>query len=282
MGAAPGTDYSAIIAGLEAKADELRLKRASMEAEITAVEQAIGTFRAIANLPTIQNGEWRAHMSVQKDRTTAISPRSPKSPTYGAFAGRYTIAPPSPAQPNHGPRPALAGEDWVSIIASNASPFALCLAVLRAHPRETITSPELNSQVAKIRKIAGGAAYATLDSLVEAGAIEGNHTRWVIKDRSRGGIIAGRYLWCDPNTLNIYDWAAVRREAIALLLTESPNVTNAAITKSLENCDWLKSPVTPHLVKADLRRFEIKGWAVQNETDKTWKLTDKAQESDWF
>ncbi|HEY5055500.1 MAG TPA: hypothetical protein VII58_05025 [Acidobacteriaceae bacterium] len=282
MGVAPGTDYSAIIAGLQAKVDELRLKRASINAEIEAVEQGIATFSSLSRGTVLPSVESRLHMSVQKDRTTTISPRSPKSPTYGSFAGRYTIAPPCPTQPDHGMRPSGSGEDWVSIIASNASPFALCLAVLRAHRGDTITSPELNSRVAEIRKIAGGAAYATLDSLVEAGAIEGNHTRWVIKDRNRGGIIAGRYLWCDPETLNIYDWAAVRREAIAILLTESPNVTNAAITKSLEKCEWLKSPVTPHLVKADLRRFEIKGWAVQNETDKTWKLNDKAKESNWF
>jgi len=39
--------------------------------------------------------------------------------------------------------PEGANEDWVSIIAANASPFALALAVIRSHKGDTI--PHLKS-----------------------------------------------------------------------------------------------------------------------------------------
>jgi hypothetical protein len=173
--------------------------------------------------------------------------------------------------------PPEASPEWVSMIASSASPYALALAVIRAHKFRTITSPEINNALIGLRKIAGGAGYTVLEPLQKAGVIEGDHTAWLIKDRSMGGIVLGEFLWCNPQFLNIYDWAAVRREAIALLLAEHPHVTNAAITKSLESCEWLKSPLTPHLVKADLRIMEKRNQAKMNPENKTWELTTSPQ-----
>jgi hypothetical protein len=275
-----GLDLSVIIAGLEQKVASLQQKRAALQvtcdaidSERASLEVAVDALRSASNgTPLSSKMPVVNPLSVQHASITAISPRSPKSPTYGSFSGRYTLAPPPPTKPDHGPVPVGATDDWVSMVASHASPYALCLAILRAHNRDTITSPELNAALAKVRGIQGGAGYTTLEPLEKAGVIEGNHSGWHIRDRKMGGVIAGKYLWCDTQYLNIYDWAAVRREAIKILLTESPKITNAAVTKSLQQCDWLKAPVTPHLVKADLRSMEMKNLARMDEVDKTWEL----------
>jgi hypothetical protein len=111
-----------------------------------------------------------------------------------------------------------------------------------------------------------------LERLKEAGIIEGDNRAWSILNRSLGGIFAGDYLWSEPENLNIYDWAAIRREAILLVLSEHAGLTNAAITKSLEICKWLKAPVTPHLVKADLRSLENDKLVQQDFGTKEWSL----------
>ncbi len=264
-----------MVAGLRAKVSDLRAERDQIDAKIAPLEAAIENLVAASGgslLPATA-----IHLSKQRDSTTTISPRSPKSPTYGSFSGRYTIAPPPPAAPDHGPTPPEASPGWVSMIASCASPYALALAVIRSHKLQNITSPEINNALIRLRKIVGGAGYTVLEPLQKAGVIEGDHTAWRILDRSRGGVVVGEFLWCDPQFLNIYDWAAVRREAIALLLAEHPHVTNAAITKSLESCRWLKSPVTPHLVKADLRIMEKRKQTKMDPENKTWELITSLQ-----
>jgi hypothetical protein len=268
-------DFSAMIDGLEAQLDTLRLQRSEIEDQIEAIEQAVDGLRKVSGRGDPPNQAMREHMSTQKRVTTTISPRSPQSPAYGSFSGRFTLAPPCPKQPDHGAKPEGAGDDWVSIIAANASPFALALAVIRSHRGDTITSPEINSALIELRGIEGGAGYTILEPLQKAGVIEGNHKAWKIKDRSKGGLISGEFLWCDPTQLNIYDWAAVRREAVHILLAENKGLTNAAITKSLENCKWVESvPLTPHLIKADMRWMAAKNFAVQDAVNKTWTITD--------
>jgi hypothetical protein len=268
-------DFSAMINGLRDELSKLDIQRAEIDAKYEAIEQAIFGLRKVSEVTAPANQAFREHMSVQKSVTTTISPRSPKSPTYGSFAGRYTIAPQPPAKPDHGPMPEGARENWVSIIAANASPFALALAVIRSHKGDTITSPEINSALIELRGIEGGAGYTVLEPLQKAGVIEGNHKEWKIKDRSRGGFVSGEFLWCDPKYLNIYDWAAIRREAVHILLAENKALTNAAITKSLESCEWIEAvPLTPHLIKADMRQMASKNLAVQDAVSKTWSLTE--------
>ena len=189
-------------------------------------------------------------------------------------ANRKAPIPPPPSQPNHGELPNGANTSWVSIVAADASPYALALAVLKAH-EGSISSAQLNTAIGDIRGIKGGVGYTVLEPLQKAGVIRGSNAAWEILDRSQGGIIAGKFLWCQPKYLNIYDWAAVRREALVILLSEHPGSTIAAMAKSLLSCQWLKAPVSPHLVKADLRTLEKDRIAVQDYATRTWKVIER-------
>jgi hypothetical protein len=180
-----------------------------------------------------------------------------------------TAVPKPPTQPDHGAIPAGADNSWVSILASAASPWSLALAIMRIH-EGTISSAELNQRIADLRERKGGAGYATLPRLVKAGIIQGNNDAWTILDRSKGGIFAGKWLWAKKSDLNVYDMAAVRREAIMILLSENEALTNSAITKSMESCSWNKADVNQHLIKADLRGLE-KDKLVRQLPTKVWE-----------
>ncbi len=187
-----------------------------------------------------------------------------------------TAVPNPPSKPDHGPIPAGADEGWVSILASSASPHALALAMFRTH-EGTISSAELNSRIAELRERKGGAGYAILKRLQEEGVIEGDNHAWTIKTRSKGGILAGKWLWAKKEDLNVYDMAAARREAIMILLSESGPLTNAAMVKALDACTWNKAQINQHLVKADLRGLELDKLVLQLPT-KEWEAV-KAQEA---
>ena len=269
-------DYSKIIADLKANRDALAHNRDALAAQVKALDDAIaglvslseGGFSQTSPAPAPINTE-RLFGGVNPAKAVANLYRA--ASTYGQFSGRNVPAPPPPRQPNHGPVPPGANSDWVSIIASKASPYAIALAVLRAH-EGPISSAQLNAAIGDIRKVKGGAGYTVLEPLQKARIIDGNNSAWHILNRSLGGILSGEYLWAEPENLNIYDWAAVRREAILILLTENDSLTNAAITKSLEKAKWLKATVTPHLVKADLRSLSKEELVRQNFETKAWSL----------
>jgi len=261
---------------LEEERDSYIAQRDKAISEIAKRDAAIESLRQLAP-PALQMPTPPVTLSERK-ASWIPQPVDSYQPSRVPSAKVKTVAPPS--QPDHGARPEGAGPKWISLLASQASPFALALAFLRNAPNP-FTSAQLNSALAALRNIKGGAGYTTLDPLKKAGvivAVEGADNLWNILDRNRGGILANRFLWCSPDILNIYDWASIRREAVILLLREHPEgLKISVIAKTLMNCDWLHAPVDPHLIKADMRQLEAKGITQQNAIEKTWRLTPQSE-----
>jgi hypothetical protein len=282
--------YSEMITMLQAEIAMLSDERERMASEMARLATET------ANIEAAVESLRRRHLSQQMSplNGTANLPASAENPSLvlqppqekvsrrGQFSRRDKVLPPAPDKPDHGRVPLGAGEDWVSLLAKEASPYALGLAVLRAH-EGTISSAELNYAIGAIRGIKGGVGYTILEPLQKAGIIEGNHDQWRIKDRTKGGIIVGKWLWSQQQNLNIYDKAAMRREAIYLLLVaQNRGLAISTMFRTLQKADWLKATVTPHLIKSDMRHLEKQGVVRQDYERKTWGLQHHDNEVSQF
>lgn len=274
------TNYEEIIKQIEVERQTFVLQRDKAIEEIAKRDAAIGSLRRLMG-PEIVTSEMLlgdTHPPVGKaERLASWLPQPIDSYQKAKFSGSKTAAVEPPSMPDHGPRPVEAGPNWLSILASQASPFALALAFLRT-AGSPFTTGHLSVVLTKIRGIKNAVAWTVMPSLLKADVVEGagQNNVWRIKHRERGGILSDdlKYLWCDPTLLNIYDWAAIRREAMLVLLKEhTGGLTNAAITKTLQNTEWLHAPVDPHLIKADLRQLEGKR-VVEQDASKLWKLVE--------
>lgn len=254
--------YSVMIANL-------RAERASLIAQADALTHAIRSLMKAAGMKE-EEYEPLAPLALPTKPHQPLQRESQGTPLEGSRR-RTMPTPRLPENPDYAP-PEEADFDWVSIKASAASPMAIGMAVLRAHPGHSITSANLNNQIAKIRKIEGGAGYTILEKLRENKVIEGFNGAWIVKDASKGGVFKGDRLWSPPQHLSEYDWAAIRREGIVELLKVNPALTIAGITKGLTAWEWYRAKVTDDLVKADLRALTKKGLVRRDDATKEWSL----------
>lgn len=181
-----------------------------------------------------------------------------------------------PAKPNHGERPVQADEGWVSLLAREASPQALTLAVMRGG--RAIKMADLNREVAILRGMDGSssAAYNVVQRLHKDGEALETEAGWVLVNFFRAGIVQGGILWSPKELLTDSDFAAIRREAIMLLLKENGPLITGAITRGLGRCEWLQAPAGRHQAKADLRQLQKEGY-VKRLPSGEWFTTGK----DW-
>ena len=206
-----------------------------------------------------------------ESRPFVLQPEIAKRP-YNSKRG--TFVPKVPQEPDHGPRPDGAEADWVSVFAAQATPYTLGLAILKAQERP-ISSAALNSMIGEVRGIKGAAGYTVMSRLVDDGMMEGDHEGWVMKDKSKGGIIVGQWLWSRIEELSEYDMAWVRREAIMLIIQENGvPLSTASITRGLRECKWLQAPVRSDVTKADMTALEKKG-LIRRLENKDWEEKPK-------
>ena len=178
-----------------------------------------------------------------------------------------------PAKPDFGPPPEGAGDDWVPFKAVSASPHALTMAVMRAQ-KQPLSRAELSNRVSEIRHLKGSnAGYNALGRLVEIGEVSGDAvTGWTLKNKGRGGVISGEYLWSLESELTDADRAAHRREGIVSLLELNRQLQTAEVSRGLQDMPWIKAGANRNFVKADMAQLEREG-IVRRLQNKGWELT---------
>lgn len=174
-----------------------------------------------------------------------------------------------PSPPQHGQRPTSAAQGWVSLKARDASPLVLTMAVLR-DSEAPMRKAEISKRVGSIRGTDNTAAYNAIGQLVGGGSVLDTH-EGIVVNTSLGAVLAGEWVWCDKEHLNDSDRAAIRREAILMILERNASLTTADVSRAIQLCDWLPVEATKDTTKADLASLE-KDRKIRRLADLTWEV----------
>ena len=179
-----------------------------------------------------------------------------------------------PHEPFRGFLPQGADKTWVPIPVKEASPQALTFAVMR-QMKDPLPIARISAIVGDLRGKPGTTGgYNVVRRFMETGAMletpEGIH----LVSKEAGGLFEEDTLWIPPTQLTDADAAYHRREGILEFLKLNTGLSTASISRGLQTCGWIKTPLNAHHVKADLGVLEKEG-IIERMPDKGWRLKDQ-------
>jgi hypothetical protein len=170
-------------------------------------------------------------------------------------------------------KPRKADDDWIWNEASEASFEALVLAILSEG--KPLPIKELITRVKQFHpNLNEGSLYNVVGRLNEENKIQKGHEGWHLKNNSETTPILHKgHIWAPRNLLQKQDLAAFRRMAIRHVLgIRSDGLQVMQIFRELEGADWLDTPLSKDLVKADLSVMKKEGKVKRFGSEKKWKL----------
>jgi hypothetical protein len=195
-----------------------------------------------------------------------------EQPAAAAPAQPRLVIPPLPAPP----RPAEAGENWIWVPAADMTIVGLVRCVLRASAGPVARDALLESLRKHRINVNPGSVANIGTQLDKAGEITRTDTGWTLVDSSMAPVINGSNAWgATQSVFESYELAARRRSCIVHVLRLQPDgLQPMQLLKQLEQCDWLHTPLSKDLIKADLQTLDDQGRAKRIGNSGKWRATE--------
>lgn len=186
-------------------------------------------------------------------------------------ASRSLVALPPP-RPD---APSEAGSEWRWINEADASPQTLVLAFL--NEGKPLGAKEIIARISKIHKDTNpGVIYNVLARLQDKKIRKSGKSWELMPDQAAPSYYKGN-IWASGELLSVQELAAFRRMSVRHLMNSySDGIKMVEIFRILGKVDWLKTPISKDLIKADLEAMEGK-FVRQMGRSKKWKLIPEGQ-----
>jgi hypothetical protein len=178
---------------------------------------------------------------------------------------------PIPA-PNSPPRPENSKDDWYWIKASDVSVRTLVLAIL--NDGEKWAPKELLKRVGKyLSKQNPGSVY-NVGAQLEGTLIKKDDEGWLLIGKN-APVLYEEHLWGPSSVFLKQDLASFRRMAVKYILEMNPDgLPLIQVFKLLDAVNWLRTPKSKDLIKADLKDLAKQGYARRLGNSKRWTVFD--------
>ena len=169
--------------------------------------------------------------------------------------------------------PPGAGYDWIWIDAKEAMLRTVVLAIL--HEGITISVKDLTTRVKKILPDTNEGSIGNIGTYLDGKQISRTEKGWTLKEGVEAPVLYEGYIWAPPALLTKQDLAAFRRMAIRHLLGISPDGLQVMqVYRQLKSADWLKTPLSKDLVKADLFVMQDEKKVKRFGSQRKWTLRE--------
>lgn len=186
-----------------------------------------------------------------------------------ATAASHTVHIDPPTTPH---RPAGVSSTWIYVPIPSLAAQTFVLGVLR-DADEPMSAKEITDAARARGLTVSTGSVANVGTRFEAkGWIERIKGQgWLLTDGSVAPVLSGDYAWGPSEIFTRQELAARRREMILYVLDHFPEgLQNLQILARLESCDWLGTPVTKDLVKADMDELQREGMVRRRGNSKKW------------
>ncbi len=177
-----------------------------------------------------------------------------------------------PAKP---PMPTQAGDDWLWVEAKEAMLRTVVLAVL--NEGKTISVKELAGRVKQILPDAHEGSIANIGTSLDGKLIHRTDQGWTLKEGEQAPVLYKNCIWAPAALLQKQDLASFRRMAIRhLLSTSSDGLQVMQVYRQLQQADWLNTPLSKDLVKADLFVMQEEHKVKRYGSSRKWMLRESS------
>jgi hypothetical protein len=175
-------------------------------------------------------------------------------------------------QPSNRKPPEGAAQDWLWVNVRHCTPSTLIAAVLRQAP-EMLTKQVIARVTSLNPDIVTGSIYNAATRLETTGLIDRKDGVWQIKNQSSAPIIDNDVVWWNAQMFQVHEKAAHRRDAILYILSHfETGLEILQIVEQLQNCSWMKAPVSKDLLKVDVEVLESERKIRRRGNTRKWEL----------
>jgi hypothetical protein len=175
-------------------------------------------------------------------------------------------------QPDHGHRPPEAADDWISIETGDVMATNLVLAVLRSK-NVPVKASDVADMVSEINADVTRGAISNIGTRLSGTLINRTEEGWSLIDKTKAGIIRGKYFWGPNDIFEVQEKAAHRREAILHILEHfQGGLQIVQLVEQLRACSWMKAPASKDLLKADMEILQKEHKVRRIGNSKKWVL----------
>jgi hypothetical protein len=204
-----------------------------------------------------------AGMTIPDELSRAIS----NNPADGDTSRRILI--PAPKSP---PRPPEAKDEWFWIKPSDASVRTLALAVLSDGKNWPVK--DIIKRVRKYLPTQNAGSVYNVGAQLEGTLIKKNDDGWSLIGEE-APLFFEDYLWGPESVFREQDLASFRRMAVRYILEMNQDgLPLMQVFKQLNGVNWLRTPKSKDLIKADLKEMKKDGLARQLGSSKRWTVYD--------
>jgi hypothetical protein len=154
--------------------------------------------------------------------------------------------------PDAPPRPSDASLDWIFMQATDVTPAALTLAVMRA-AKGPIRPRDIIERVTAISPKTPGGSVSNVGTRLSGKLINRTDDGWQLIDETAVPILHEGWVWGPAKVFDPHDLALHRRDAILHLLKCNPaGLQIVQLVDQLRSCPWVYAPISKDLLKADM------------------------------
>ncbi|MDO8527162.1 MAG: hypothetical protein Q7T03_05680 [Deltaproteobacteria bacterium] len=173
--------------------------------------------------------------------------------------------------PEHPSMPSEAKSDWYWIKANEAVLMTVVLAIIKQE--KIISTKDLITKVKKILPSQNEGSIYNVGANREGKDISRAEDGWSLKEGIDAPILYEGYIWAPKRLLQKQDLAAFRRMAVRhLLASSSDGLQIMQVYRQLDSVNWLKTPLSKDLIKADLFAMKEDKRVKQQGNSKKWIL----------
>jgi hypothetical protein len=178
------------------------------------------------------------------------------------------------APPPHVSRPVGVADGWIYVPLPALIPQTLAMGVLRSADAP-LSPKQVTSRIRELGTEVNEGSVANIGTRLEKeGVIRRTKDGWSLVNAAKAPILNGKYAWGEQAVFTSHEMAARRREAIIYVLSFfRDGLQTAQILTQLENCAWLKTPLSKDLLKADMEELQ-RSEKVRRGASRKWIVAD--------
>jgi hypothetical protein len=197
-----------------------------------------------------------------------------ETPARTAVETKVVVPPPETP-----PRPAEWQEGWIWVPAREATVATLVRAILRRENMR-MTPKAIAEAVDKIKDEVSHGTIANIGTrLTKAEQIERADGAWKLINPHTAPVLHDGYVWGDMASMDDEDIAKHRRILMVHVLRAQPDgLQIIQLTRAMETCEWVRTPLSKDLVKTDLHTLAETGKVKRVGNAGKWRAAPAGEE----